>query len=203
MHQSEAMQPRRCVTRSLLFTLLLLFSAILAPVGLIETSADAHLLSRTTGAHVIGAATWAVVANSRNQVLTRAPYVLQWTSRQGTVYDYVRLLNAGTTQIRGIRLLISQAIGKGNNQEIFFERCNGSWHPTTSACQPPQQGTALITEIGRASQGLITLTNLNLGMGDFIEIRARTASSGQNDPPTSLTTEITRAQVPPAGIRNS
>ncbi len=148
----------------------------------------------------VTSAAWGVVANGKNQSVTRSPYLLIWSVTGGTAYNYFELRNVGSTPIHAMRVLITQVRISGSNKanEIFFERClGGSWNSTTHTCS----GT--IIEVGRASQGQLSLAGLNLAINSFVDMRARTQPNSQNVFETTLDTQISRSDFRIPEVRNS
>ena len=148
----------------------------------------------------MSSASWAVVAQGRNQPLARAPYILVWSVATGTAYDYFNFVNVGSTVIQGFRVTITQVrlTGTAKSQEIYFERCiAGAWNTATNTC------SGLITQVGKASDGFFTLSNLNLAVNASLEIRARTVPNNQSTFETTLSTQINRTQIGSPQVINS
>lgn len=182
------------------FMLLLIAVILIGALPANFVSAEAATTARIERAQTASGASWAVVAQGRNQPVTRTPYVLVWTVTGGTAYDYFQLLNIGSISIQSFRVAITQVrlTGSGRSQEIFFERCvGGLWDPATNLC------SGSITLIGRTSDALLTFTNLNLSVDSFIDIRARTLPNNQSTFETSLSTQVSRSDIRTAEIRNS
>lgn len=177
-------------------TLVLLLSFI----WISGSSASAVVTGRFEGSQSITSGAWAIVANGRNQPVTKTPYVLVWSVTGGTAYDYLQFRNIGTIPIQGFSVTITQVrlTGNANPREIFFERCNGgSWNVVSHTC------SGSISELGTATSGLLTFANLSIGVGSFLEVRARTRPNAQSTFETTLATQITRAHIRLAEISNS
>lgn len=180
--------------------LVLLLSFIWSSIWISGSNASAVVMGRFEGSQSITAAAWAVVANGRNQPVTTTPYVLVWSVTGGTAYDYLQFRNIGTISIQGFSVTITQVrlTGNANPREIFFERCDGgSWNVATHTC------SGSISVLGRATDGLLTFANSAIGVGSFLEIRARTLPNAQSTFETTLATQITRAHIRIAEIRHS
>lgn len=181
-------------------TLVLLLSLVWSFIWIGGSSASAVVTGRSLGSQSITAAAWAVVANGRNQPVTRTPYVLVWSVTGGTAYDYLQFRNIGTIPIQGFGVTITQVrlTGNANPREIFFERCNGgSWNVVNHSC------SGSISELGTATSGLLTFANLSIGVGSFLEVRARTRPNAQSTFQTTLATQVTRAHIRLAETSNS
>lgn len=182
------------------FMLLLIAAVLLGALPANLVRAEAATMARSERGHAVSGASWAIVAQGRNQPVTRTPYILIWTVSTGTAYDYFRLLNIGTISIQSFRVWITQVrlTGNANSQEILFERCvGGLWDPATNLC------SGSITLIGRTSDTLLTFTNLNLSVDSFIDIRARTLPNNQSTFETTLSAQVSRSDIRTAEIRNS
>jgi hypothetical protein len=176
-----------------LLNLLTLLHFPALPAGALE-------IGRVERTHAVGSAAWAVVAHGRTQPATPAPYILLWTVTGGTAYDYLYLRNTGSIILQSFRVAVTQVrlTGNANSQEIFFERCvAGSWNPSTNLC------SGSVTLIGRASDGQLSLTNLNLAVGSSVEVRARTLPNNQSTFETTLATQVRRSDFRIAETRNS
>ena len=182
------------------FILLLAIFTFLIPIPFSSSAANALQTGRAERIHTMSSATWAVVAHGRTQPVTPNPYILVWTVTSGTAYDYFFLRNTGTIMVQSFRVAIAQVrlTGNGNSQEIFFERCiGGSWNPATNLCS----GTASL--IGRASDGQLLLSSLNLVPGSFVDFRARTLPNNQSTFETTLSTQVKRSDLRSAETSNS
>lgn len=182
------------------FILLLSMLTLLIPILMESPSASALQTGRAERIHVMSTAKWAVIAHGRTQPVIPSPYILVWSVTGGTAYDYFYLRNTGSIMVQSFRVAITQVrlTGNGNSQEIFFERCNGgSWNPATNLCS----GTTSL--IGRASDGQILLTSLNLAGGSFVDVRARTLPNNQSTFETTLSTQVKRSDLRGAEMSNS
>lgn len=164
------------------------------------SNASAVVTGGFEGNQSITSGAWAVVANGRNQPVTKTPYALVWSVTGGTAYDYLQFRNIGTIPIQGFSVTITQVrlTGNANPREIFFERCDGgSWNVVSHTC------SGSIFVLGRATDGLLTFANSAIGVGSFLEIRARTSPNAQSTFETTLSTQITRSHIRIAEIRHS
>ena len=162
--------------------------------------ANAVVESRQQHSVRVTSSAWGAVAQGRNQSVTRSPYLLMWTVTGGTAYNYFGLRNTGTLPLQAIHVLITQVRISGSNRpnEIFFERClGGSWNSTTHTCS----GTVI--EVGRASQTSFPLSNLDLGVNSFVDMRARTQPNSQNIFDTTLDVHVSRNDFRLPEVRNS
>lgn len=180
---------------------LFLLSTTFLTVQTSSTSmAHAAMTSRVERLHQATSASWAVIAQGRNQPTTRAPYILVWSVASGTAYNYFELRNVGTISIHSITVVITRVRISGNTKanEIYFERCvGGSWSPATNTC------SGSVVEVGRASQGQFLLTGLDLPITAFVDMRARTLPNSQSVYETTLDTHISRDDARSAEVRNS
>ena len=188
----------RALMKSFILLLIQLGLVGILPANIV--SADAAISTRIERIQTLSTASWAIVAQGRNQPLTRTPYILAWTVTTGTAYDYFRLLNIGSISIQSFRVAITQVrlTGNGRSQEIFFERCiGGVWNPATNLC------SGSISLIGRTSDAVLALTSLNLASDSFIDIRARTVPNNQSTFETTLSTQVSRSDIRLGEVRNS
>ena len=177
----------------LLVSLLISFSSNCVGAAALTTS-------RSEQGQAISSGSWAVVAQGRNQPITLSPYVLNWTVSGGTAFDYFHVRNVGSLMLHSVRVVVTQVrlTGNANSQEIFFELClGGGWDVSTNLCS----GTIL--EIGRSSNLSFNLSQLNLGAGSSLEVRARTRPNNQSTFETTLTTQVTRADSRPRQVSHS
>lgn len=180
--------------------LVLLLSFVMPLTSFNGERAGAAAKGSVVRSNPLTSGSWAIVAHGRNQPTTPAPYILVWTVTQGTAYDYFYLRNVGTTSVNSFHVLITQIrlTGTTSAREIFFERCiGGSWDPLTHLCS----GTIL--QVGRASDALLALTNVNLASNEFLDMRARTLPNNQSTFETTLSTQVTRSDARPGQVGHS
>lgn len=174
---------------------LLVIFTILSP-----SASHGALLARSAQQQSLTSAAWAVSTVTSNQVVSSTPYILNWSVASGNAYDYFSFRNVGTITLSSFRVAVTQRRLSGSipANEIFFERCvGGTWSVLTSACS----GTTSL--IGRASEGVLLFSNLNLSSGSALEMRARTATNNRNAFESSLSVEVSRSDLRQGQVFNS
>jgi hypothetical protein len=175
---------------------------VIALLILLQSSAVAHAgIHATTGRNLnISSGTWSAIAVGQNQPSTNSAYTLNWSVSSGTAYNYFVIRNTGSLTIRSASLDISQVQigGSGRPNDTLFELCqSGLWNPSNNTC------SGNIVQIGRASNGNISLTNLNLVTSAELSLRASTATNVKNSYTTTISVSVNRLQALSGAIRNS
>lgn len=143
-------------------------------------------LSTTTGS-------WAAVPMAQNgQPTSSTPYRLNFKVSASTAVDYFEISNTGNFTLQSLTISVSRS----STDEVFFNLCPGiGWN--TGSCQVSP------VAIGKASDGSIPLTNLNLAPSAKLSIQATTSSSAQNKVNADISVLVPRSSIRSGQITNS
>lgn len=162
--------------------------------------ATAATNTRISATHSIGSGTWSALIYGQNQSPSNIPYQLTWGTDGLSSYDYITVSNNGTFTILSATLLVTQVKVSGTTRlnNITFDLCvNGVWNTSTNTCPT---STVLI---GKASDQIITISNLNLLPLNILSIRAFTDTNSRQSYTTSLSISVSRSGIRTASILNS
>lgn len=163
-------------------------------MALAVSRAGASATQTVTSAH------WGSVVVLQGASASTGPLIIDWSNVKKNPYQFIDLVNTSSLALVGQTVSVSTARNGSGNQNfptISFTLCrSGTWDTTTGTCS----GTAV--DLGATVSGSVTIAE-PVTLGGRLALRVSTTAGTGAPFTTTLSSAVSRAQIPVAAAVNS